>query len=223
MTCEEAREGLSALLDGALAPAEAADVRAHAAACAACRAWRAEIEGVRNLLRSVDLADDEPAQTGKLGQGVVAAIGERRRARWIAWTAAGLVAAAMIAAVVRDAVVIRARNAAKPAVKAPPAAPPREPENPELPEAAPGTRRIAGRLGARTSDAATRAALRELFRSWPGTFAAKNSEDGGDFGMTVDYEGPAGGKADEFSKRLDEFQREHGDAILEWSLEVKTR
>lgn len=81
-------DALSALLDGELAPAEAAAVRAHAATCSTCRVELSALEGVRALVRSLPALDLPP--------GLV------ERVRWVdrrrASRVAGVVAAAVAAA-----------------------------------------------------------------------------------------------------------------------------
>jgi anti-sigma factor RsiW len=58
--CREARENLTALADGALAPAEAETLRAHVGACGGCGQDLAGLEATVTLSRHA-LAEDLPA------------------------------------------------------------------------------------------------------------------------------------------------------------------
>ena len=82
---------LSALVDGELAPAEAAAVRAHAATCTTCRDELSALEGVRALVRSLPALDLPPAVVER-----VRWVGRRRPSRVAAVAAAAVAAAASL-------------------------------------------------------------------------------------------------------------------------------
>ncbi|HWP67427.1 MAG TPA: zf-HC2 domain-containing protein, partial [Candidatus Limnocylindria bacterium] len=61
MRCRKVRRSLLAALDGELAPAEREVVRAHVAACAACRAIEAEAVRLHRALADLPQAASLPA------------------------------------------------------------------------------------------------------------------------------------------------------------------
>lgn len=91
--CQQAHEWIQARLDGQLGASQDEQLRAHLAACAACRARAGAYERLFGALDQP--ARREPPQG--FVQGVMArlAAAEARRRRWQAWvTAAGVAAAA---------------------------------------------------------------------------------------------------------------------------------
>lgn len=234
MNCAEAREGLSAALDGALGAEELRAVEEHAAACAECRRAREELADVRRLLRGVDDADDVSGRTAEIGKGVLAAIAhpspteatlERRRvvrAEVLRTGVGGLVLAIviglpllLIAGVIAVAIMMYSVNRA-----------PRQPldDPPPVSGSRPGSpeRRVHGRLELRAGDASTRDAARALFARWPGTFRAEEHETGEEYALEVEFEGRASdGPA--FEKELSAFQRAHSGSLRGWSYSQETR
>lgn len=103
------REDLTALLDGALAPARRAEVEAHLAGCAACRAERDALAGA---LAALGALPPPPAPSPWFGARLEARLAEAAPARvgvlarLLAWRwrlavpAAGLAAAAAVALLV---------------------------------------------------------------------------------------------------------------------------
>ncbi len=80
MDCLEARRRIQDLVDGLLAPGEAASVRGHLAACGPCRAEEAEFRRVGDLLRlwsAARVAEGEPGLSS-LWMRVRTEIGERK-------------------------------------------------------------------------------------------------------------------------------------------------
>lgn len=63
--CLQAREAVSARLDGELGELDAARLEQHLAACGECRAFAADADGVARMLRTTAL---EPAPTGLLAE-----------------------------------------------------------------------------------------------------------------------------------------------------------
>ena len=96
MNCAGAREWLGALVDDALDPAEAAEVRAHLDACDACRAHLAEIEAVVDLVREIP----DPGVPEGFAAEVVARLPRKRVPAAIKWLAP-LAAAACLLLLVR--------------------------------------------------------------------------------------------------------------------------
>jgi len=83
-------DALSALLDGALPPAEAAEIERHLAGCAECRTEHDALGAVRAAVRSLPLLDPParaltPAPEGR----------ERGRHHVFGWAASGMAAAAL--------------------------------------------------------------------------------------------------------------------------------
>ncbi len=83
-------EDLTALLDGALAPDQAARVRDHLAGCAACRAQEARLRGAVAALSALPPAPDLPPFFGARLEARLRE--ERSRPRGLRWLA-GLAAA----------------------------------------------------------------------------------------------------------------------------------
>jgi len=98
MNCAGAREWLGALVDDALDPAEAAEVRAHLDACDACRAHLAEIEAVVDLVREIP----DPDVPEGFAADVVARLPRKRVPAAIKWLVP-LAAAACLLLLVRVA------------------------------------------------------------------------------------------------------------------------
>lgn len=107
LSCDDARELLSAALDGELEAAEEAALEVHLAACADCAAHRGRLAGVRDVFRSLppaepprDLASavmerirageagEPPAGAGALPRSILPA--RSRGRRWAARVAAAL-------------------------------------------------------------------------------------------------------------------------------------
>lgn len=232
MKCAEAREELSAALDGALNAEEARAVEAHAASCAACRAWRAELADVRGLLRGIDDADEPSGLSATVGREVLAAIqrgparvvdADRRRAAR-ADVSRRLVFMVVAAIVVTVLAVVALGTAAsfwfprsmlskpRPHVRLPP------------PPPSPGpVATFHGKLDSTSDDVSTREALRALFAKWPGTFSASQADaDQRLFALSVEFEGPAAAAGD-FEKLLSEFQRAHGGSLRSWRYSSEVR
>lgn len=233
MNCAEAREGLSAALDGALAAEEARQVEAHAASCSACRAWRAEMADVRGLLRGLDDADEPPGRTAAVGRGVLAIIEGRapapgsedrqrvRRGEVARW----LVGVALVTPVVLFGVLLLLAGIVKATLRTPPAASSAAPSSPRPGSSSSSARPepvVHGHLDMRAGDEATRDALRALFAKWPGTVSATQPDAGDLFALTVDFEGPSRFAGD-FEKELSAFQRAHAAALRRWSLSSEVR
>ena len=79
MSCEAAREGISALLDGEIPRIERSAIDAHLAGCAACRAWREEAHEVTRRAR-IAAARPVPAPDPALLAAAGAAF--QRRSWW---------------------------------------------------------------------------------------------------------------------------------------------
>lgn len=84
-------DGLSALADGELSPAEAVEARAHLAECAACRDDLAAIERSRSLVRALPPLDLPPEVVER-----VRWVGRRRPSRVAAVAAAAVAVAASV-------------------------------------------------------------------------------------------------------------------------------
>jgi predicted anti-sigma-YlaC factor YlaD len=103
MTCQDTTLSLGVYLLGALDPAERAEVEAHLAECAVCRAELAELEGVPAMLARLtidDVAVEQPAVPGELYERIAAKAraeqdGQRpsrlARHRWLTSIAAAVV------------------------------------------------------------------------------------------------------------------------------------
>lgn len=93
--CREAREGVSLQLDGLLSQVGAARLRAHLDACARCRSYRAQLEGLTRALRTAPLVEPNL---------IVPALRPRLRARHHrrAWPTAAVAVAALAAATLVD-------------------------------------------------------------------------------------------------------------------------
>lgn len=111
MSCDLARERLSAAQDSALADVDRAGLEAHLDGCASCRAHRAQLQRLRRAMRYEPLG-----QTPDVAPAVVAAVatGLRRR-RWrgrlgvaAAFVAAALAGAAFVGLDVRSPPGVRA-------------------------------------------------------------------------------------------------------------------
>jgi predicted anti-sigma-YlaC factor YlaD len=87
--CEQAREAVSATLDGEPPPVEYTEVESHLAGCASCRAW---VEAAHRVTRHarLDQVGTGPDRTGRI---VAAVLADRRPAR-IGLTRLGLAALA---------------------------------------------------------------------------------------------------------------------------------
>ncbi|MCE9584139.1 MAG: zf-HC2 domain-containing protein [Planctomycetes bacterium] len=207
MNCEDAREGVSAQLDGALPAGEREALESHVAGCAACRAFRVELADVRTLLRGVDDLDEPVSRAAAVGKGVLARIEEdpgRKREKWMVFVGIGVVAAcAMIVAGIAWHYRPREESEHGPA--------------PVLREPSPA---FHGHLELRAADAATRDALRELFRQWRGTSSLSQPEAGPEFAFAADFDGP---DDPAFLERLRAFQRDHGLSIRSWKFSSSTR
>jgi anti-sigma factor RsiW len=97
---------LTAYLDGALAPAERAELEAHLAGCPACRAERARLASTVGLLARLPRAEASPTFEQRFSARLAAERSERARRRSLLdrvrwrWLAPGLAGAAAAAAVV---------------------------------------------------------------------------------------------------------------------------
>lgn len=106
MTCDDARLALGSLVLGALAEQEAAHIRAHLRSCPACRAEYDELTGMPRLMGLVPIAealDGPPVAPPEWREEILrrlAAERGRQRRRRAAWTAAGGVATAGLAAAI---------------------------------------------------------------------------------------------------------------------------
>ncbi len=99
MTCRACEPLLSALVDGDLSPAEAAEVGAHVASCAACARAKAEIERMVAAARALAEPEPPPALWTRIAANLPnpdEAPAPRRRWRWIALPSLGLAAAAAV-------------------------------------------------------------------------------------------------------------------------------
>ena len=121
LTCEQALELISAQLDGALTAEEAGALNEHLAQCPACRALRADLSTLHQLLPT--LAEEPPAG---LKDNIMKAVHaskctpfhtRKRQWRWRSW--ASLAAVLVLVLVVGP----RLRRTAR----APPGSPPRPP------------------------------------------------------------------------------------------------
>lgn len=232
MKCAEAREELSAALDGALTAEEARAVEAHAASCAACRAWRAELADVRGLLRGIDDADEPPGLSATVGREVLAAIQrgpvapvdtDRRRAARsdVSRRLVFAVVACVVVAVLAGFLLVPI-GLAWVVSSMKPRAPIVDPPLPLSPRSRPAPT-VYGKLSMSSDDASTRDAVRVLFAKWPGTFTADQADAGqGLFALTVEFEGPASAVGD-FEKLLTEFQRAHSGSLRSWRYSSQTR
>ncbi|MEK7468002.1 MAG: zf-HC2 domain-containing protein [Planctomycetota bacterium] len=165
-------------------------------------------------------------------------------ARAIAWTAAGISALALAAAAtwaVWESSKREEKREERPAIPAPatgaaptdtPVKPEPDPVRPDPPPVKPDPPPVKpprpapthhGHLEVRATDAATRDAVRDLFRRWHGTFSASEPDVNGMSALLVDFEGSAGDAADGFEKLLREFQREHGASLRYWNYSSETR
>jgi predicted anti-sigma-YlaC factor YlaD len=90
MGCETCREALSARLDGEEPDVPAAELEAHVASCAACRAWLA---AAQRLHRQVRVAPAEPVPD--LTAGILAAAAPPFRSHRVSVIRAGLVVVAV--------------------------------------------------------------------------------------------------------------------------------
>jgi anti-sigma factor RsiW len=89
--CPESRR-IQDLLDGALAPAAAAALRAHIAGCADCAAERARYERVFAALARIPEWTPSPALTARVLRSVLPSEVRRRRLRAFGWGYAGALA-----------------------------------------------------------------------------------------------------------------------------------
>ncbi len=232
MNCAEAREELSAALDGALTAEESRAVEAHAAGCAACRAWRAEMADVRGLLRGIDDADEPPGLSATVGREVLAAIqrgpvrgadaDRKRAARSDASRRLVFAVVASIVAVVLAGFLLVPIGLAWVVSSMKPRTPATSPSVPSSSRSRPAPS-IHGKLSMSADDASTRDGLRALFAKWPGTFTADQADaDQRLFALTVEFEGPASAVG-EFEKLLAEFQRAHSGSLRSWRYSSETR
>ncbi|HKA16189.1 MAG TPA: zf-HC2 domain-containing protein [Myxococcota bacterium] len=97
MSCAEFAADLSAWIDRELPEARAADVTAHVATCAACRAHADGLRRADRELRAIPLRDLRPDALAEVlrraGGGARAELA--RAARWARWAAAAGAAAAL--------------------------------------------------------------------------------------------------------------------------------
>jgi len=106
VTCDDARLALGSLVLGALGAEEAAQVRVHLRSCAACHAEYEELTGMPRLMGLVPIAEatnGPPVVRPGLREEVLRRLAIERggqRRRRIAWTAAGGVAVAGLAAAI---------------------------------------------------------------------------------------------------------------------------
>lgn len=106
MTCDDARLALGSLVLGALGEQEAAHIRAHLRSCPACRAEYDELTGLPRLMGLVPIAeasDGPPVAPLEWREEILrrlAAERGRQRRRRAAWTAAGGIATAGLAAAI---------------------------------------------------------------------------------------------------------------------------
>lgn len=111
MSCEQARERLSAAVDGALGEAEHEALEAHLAACEACRAHRGHLERLRRAVRYEPL-DDSPDVAPVALAAAAAAQQRRKRAERLAlaaaFVAAVLAGGAFVGLDVREPTQVRA-------------------------------------------------------------------------------------------------------------------
>lgn len=227
MNCAEAREGLSAALDGALGAEELRAVEAHAASCAECRRVRDELADVRRLLRGVDDADDVPGRTAAIGRGVLAAIAhpppteadlDRSRAersgiaRRMVWTlVGGVVAAVLLSVIVGTALTIwwvrhwSGLRAANPPGASGPAAP------------APRSR---GRLIVSAKDRGVRDQALALFKDWSGNIRVDQADtDNRLFSLTVDFRGQSD-EVERLKRRLSDLHDANASVLMRWEFSI---
>ena len=95
MSCERARQDLSAWIDGELAPAEQAATETHLQTCASCRSAAADLRAIREA--AAGLAEEPVSGDG--WSGIEASLRARRRPAWPRFAIA-LAAAAVLVAVV---------------------------------------------------------------------------------------------------------------------------
>jgi hypothetical protein len=165
-------------------------------------------------------------------------------ARAMAWTAAAFAGAALIAAA-SWAVWESSKRAQRrdenpvspPAVKEPvttpaPVKPDPEPVRPDPTPVKPDPLPVKpprpaptfkGHLELRSTDEATRNAVRDLFQKWPGTFTASEPVVNGQSALIVDFEGPAGAAVDDFEDLLQEFHSSHASSLRSWNYSSETR
>lgn len=91
---------LSAYLDGELAPAEMAEVRAHLAGCETCRAELEELRAGKDLLGRLRAIEPPPGFEASL----LARASQPSRRSWLAWPRPAMVLAAASMAIVLVAV-----------------------------------------------------------------------------------------------------------------------
>lgn len=103
--CDEYVELISAGLDGALTPEEAARLDAHLQVCPACRTLKTELETVRAALLDLPTAEPPAGLTQRIMDAVAAdnvvpfapPVKKKSRSHWQKWAAAAAVFAVMIA------------------------------------------------------------------------------------------------------------------------------
>jgi predicted anti-sigma-YlaC factor YlaD len=124
MNCQDVVSRLDELVDDALPAQEAAVVRDHLEACAACRG---ELQEIRGLLEQVRGLPDEIEPERDLWPGIAARLESRRPARRstiVSWPQAlGAAAALLMAVAVVIGLVVAPGEAPLDVVEAPPSAP----------------------------------------------------------------------------------------------------
>jgi hypothetical protein len=227
MNCDSTREGLSALIDGALASPQRAAVEAHLAGCAGCRARRREIADLRELMRALQTVD--PPGAPDMARRVLAEVRDRRRRSFA--LAAGL-GGIVLAGCVVAAAALRNRGPAPAEPRAPvpasvseapaasPPSPPPDtaPADPPPPGPEPGEKKVIGFLEVLFADSAVRLELEQLFRTFPGEFRPESLDSSsGAEGVRIVFEGFAGPLADRFLHRLIDFSRTNASRLRSWS------